>query len=168
MTESDPDADHRETVRRLANEYARGLILYARQWFDSAAEDVVQEAFLKLLTETVLPESPKAWLYRVVRNGALDRQRRERFRRSSPMDNWFESLPEKSSSEEPTFDGEALTRALESLMPEWREIVVSKIWGDLNFREIAELTGRPISSVHLDYQRALDRLRTLLQEESNE
>ncbi len=148
---------------------APGLVLYARQWLFSvgmaaAAEDVVQEAFLKLLQEEKLPpDSPRAWLFRVVRNEAIDRRRRENRYRQESVPNWFEDIAERFP-DEPLFDGAELTRALEKLEPVWREIVVSKIWGGLTFKEIAELTGRPSSSVHWDYQRALERLREILEQ----
>jgi RNA polymerase sigma-70 factor (ECF subfamily) len=145
-------------VRQTWDEISRGLILYARQWVGTVAEDVVQEAFLKLLTESPPPTSPKAWLYRVVRNQAIDLKRRQRWFCEPPLENWFESLPEKSVNE-PAFDGEELTNALESLPTDIREIVVSKIWGGLNFREIAELTNRSTSSVHRDYQQGIEQLK---------
>ncbi|MDR3111097.1 MAG: RNA polymerase sigma factor [Planctomycetaceae bacterium] len=147
------EADFRQTW----DETSRGLILYARQWVGTAAEDVVQDAFLKLLTESP-PTSAKAWLYRVVRNNSIDLKRRQRWFREPPLENWFESLPEESVNE-PAFDGEELTKALESLPTEIREVIVSKIWGGLNFREIAELTNRSTSSVHRDYQQGIEQLK---------
>jgi RNA polymerase sigma-70 factor (ECF subfamily) len=150
-------------VCRYWSENGRGLILYARQWAGTDAEDVVQEALLKLLTESPTPESPKAWLYRVIRNTAIDLKRRQHWFGKPPINNWFESLPEKQIIAEP-FDGEELTKALELLPPEIREIIIAKIWGGLNFREIAEITNRPISSVHLDYQRGIKQLRVLLKD----
>src|SRR5262249_3432779 len=58
-------------VARLIDAHAAPLVLYARQWCD-APEDVVQEAFLKLVRLGQPPQDAAAWLYRVVRNGALD------------------------------------------------------------------------------------------------
>ena len=55
----------------LVDRYAAALELYARQWCH-APEDVVQEAFLKLVAQRPLPDQPAAWLFRVVRNGALN------------------------------------------------------------------------------------------------
>ncbi|GHT43033.1 hypothetical protein FACS189443_6630 [Planctomycetales bacterium] len=72
-------------IRHAWDEMSRGLILYARQWVGTAAEDVVQEAFLKLLTESPPPDSPKSWLYRVVRNHAIDLKRRQRWFRTPPL-----------------------------------------------------------------------------------
>jgi len=145
-------------IQSLWNEHVRGLILYARQWAEREAEDVVQDAFLKLLKATPPPDEPKAWLYRVVRNAAIDRTRKRRWFRPPPLDNWFETLPDK----EQPFDGVELTQLLEALPEHIREIVIAKIWGNLNFREIAELLGRPISSVHREYQSGLEQLRKIL------
>jgi RNA polymerase sigma-70 factor (ECF subfamily) len=152
-------------VQRLWNEHVRGLILYARQWADREAEDVVQEAFLKLLQANPVPDDPKAWLYRVVRNAAIDRKRKSRWFRPPPLDNWFEMLPDPSQPDRNNpFDGVELTGLLETLPEQTREIVIAKIWGNLNFREIAELTGRPISSVHLEYQQGIEKLRKTIGE----
>lgn len=58
-------------LARLIDERAPALILYARQWCE-APEDVVQQAFLGLVTQRCPPRDVVGWLYRVVRNGALD------------------------------------------------------------------------------------------------
>ncbi|MCL2005687.1 MAG: RNA polymerase sigma factor [Planctomycetaceae bacterium] len=142
-------------IQHLWHTHVRGLILYARQWADREAEDVVQDAFLKLLAAKPPPDEPKAWLYRVVRNTAIDRLRKKRWFRPPPLDNWFENLPDRTQP----FDGVELTQLLETLPQHIREIVIAKIWGNLTFREIAELTQRPISSVHSDYQNGIDRLK---------
>jgi RNA polymerase sigma-70 factor (ECF subfamily) len=146
-----PPAD----IQGLWNEHVRGLILYARQWADRDAEDVVQDAFLKLLAAKPTPDHPKSWLYRVVRNTAIDRQRKNRWFRPPPLKNWFENLPDRTQP----FDGVELTQLLEALPEDIREIMIAKIWGGMTFAEIAELTQRPLSSVHHDYQSGIERLR---------
>src|SRR4051795_6626409 len=79
-------------LARLVDAHAAPLVLYARQWC-AAPEDVVQEALLKLVRQGRPPEDAVAWLYRVVRHGALDaakmarrRQRRESAHRPG---RWF-------------------------------------------------------------------------------
>jgi DNA-directed RNA polymerase specialized sigma24 family protein len=62
---------------RLLDTHGPPLILYARQWC-ATPEDVVQEAFLKLVSLRQPPRSPVAWLYRVVRNAALDARKTAR------------------------------------------------------------------------------------------
>ena len=72
-----------DELGRLIDRHAAALELYARQWCETP-EDVVQEAFLKLAGQGGLPENPAAWLFRVVRNGAINaakaakRRRRQR------------------------------------------------------------------------------------------
>ena len=78
---------------RLVDTHGPPLLLYARQW-GPAPEDVVQEAFLKLVALRQPPRDVVAWLYRVVRNAAIDagRAARRRQRRESAVarpDRWF-------------------------------------------------------------------------------
>src|SRR5205809_5823887 len=78
---------------RLLDVHAAALVLYARQWC-ACPEDVVQEAFLKLVRQRCAPADALAWLYRVVRNGALDagkmaRRRHEREQRAARPARWF-------------------------------------------------------------------------------
>ena len=40
-----------------------------------------------------------------------------------------------------------------------REVVVARLWGELSFREIGEITGTSESTAHRRYQGALARLR---------
>ena len=155
-----PQNGNHTRITRLLDENLHGLVLYARQWGVFHAEDVVQDAFLKLLREEPFPDSPRAWLYRVVRNASIDRVRRDRLLTiTNKLDNWFEAIPENQ------IDGEQVTRALETLSANVREIIIAKIWSGLTFREIAELSGRPISSVHADYQQGINRLKKLLGED---
>src|SRR5437879_3873111 len=79
---------------RLLDELSPALVLYARQWC-RAPEDVVQEAFIKLAALKSPPQRVAAWLYRVVRNGALSAARTEQRRRqheavaAARAESWF-------------------------------------------------------------------------------
>src|SRR6516225_3583234 len=77
----------------LLDRHGPALVLYARQWCD-APEDVVQDAFLKLAALRTPPREVVPWLYRVVRNGALDagktaRRRQQREARVARPEHWF-------------------------------------------------------------------------------
>ncbi len=53
------------------------LMFYARQWSpDQQAEDIVQDAFIKLLKQRRCPYNVRAWLFRVVRNASISIVRR--------------------------------------------------------------------------------------------
>src|SRR6478752_548116 len=77
----------RERLARAVVDRAAVLVLYARQWVGdvASAEDVVQQALTALFGEHRSPNDPIAWMYRAVRNAAIDharsnarRRRRER------------------------------------------------------------------------------------------
>jgi RNA polymerase sigma factor (sigma-70 family) len=150
-----------EVLGRLVDEHAAALVLYARQWC-ATPEDVVQEAFLKLVVQANVPDNVTGWLYRVVRNGAISALRAERRRRHHET-RAAERVPAWFVASEPRgLDVEAATRALEELPIEEREIIVAHLWGGLTFEAIAELTESSSSGVHRRYVAGLSALRERL------
>jgi RNA polymerase sigma-70 factor (ECF subfamily) len=147
---------------RLIDAHCSTLILYAKQWHPNEAEDVVQEAFLRMVRRATwegMPTNPVAWLFTAVRNEAIDRhrktKRRQRHEQQAMAERpiWFETPPDTAlrSSE--------LLELLDTLPPEQREVVIARIWGGLTFDEIAALTGDSRTTVHRRYGDALERLR---------
>jgi RNA polymerase sigma-70 factor (ECF subfamily) len=147
-------------LARLIDAYAAKLVLCARQWCDEP-EDVVQEAFFKLARQGRPPDDALAWLYRVVRNGAIDaaksarRRRRRESARARPV-RWFV---------EPEIDGldaETAVAALEQLKPEEREVIVARHWGGLSFEQIAVVAGCSASTAFRRYTAGVEDLREKL------
>jgi|SRR5579863_9122234 len=142
--------------------YAAPLALYARQWLTRhGAEDVVQEAFVRLMLQSKAPENVRAWLYRTVRNEAISQwrstRRRERRERSAARDEpLFEAAPGE------WIDAQAAAEAMQLLPAQSREIIVLRIWGQLKLAEIAQITGTPLSSVFHQYQQGLAEIRKRL------
>ena len=95
------DDDGVAELNRLAIDRAAGLTLYARQWLDAPdAEDAVQDALTALVSLPRRPDDPIAWMYRAVRNAAIDaarsesrRARRERTVAESRPE-WFAEHPD--------------------------------------------------------------------------
>jgi RNA polymerase sigma-70 factor (ECF subfamily) len=145
---------------RLVDSHGPALILYARQWCGTP-EDVVQEAFLKLVALRQPPREVVAWLYRVVRNGALDalKTARRRQRRESaaarPL-RWFRE------SEVEGLDAEATVAALQRLPIEQREAIVARLWGGLSYEQIAEVAGCSASTACRRFSAGIDALRAEL------
>lgn len=157
-----PAAD--DTVGQLFNAHGRALLLYARQWLETdLAEDVVQRVFLKLLDGRTMPAEPRTWLFRCVRNEAISawRSARRRGKREHTVSQasaaWF--VPHL----EDRIDARAAQEALASLPDEVREIVALRIWSGLTLAQIAEVTGRGVSTVHDQYRAALAALRARLE-----
>ena len=153
-----------ERLTRIVAERAAALGLYARQWVDAAtAEDVLQEALTALLCEQSSPANPIAWMYRAVRNAAIDAGRaaaRRRWREravAAERREWFDSRADA------LVDAQIAEQALKQLSVEHREIVVLRIWGQLGFAEIAEVMQIGVSTAHDRYGSALKQLRVALE-----
>src|SRR5438270_6898133 len=102
---------------QLVDEHAAALELYARQWC-AAPEDVVQEAFLKLVTQRRMPRNVVPWLFRVVRNQAISVWRSVQRRRRHET-RAAETHPQcLFAGNSAALDGELATRALQSLPEE--------------------------------------------------
>jgi RNA polymerase sigma factor (sigma-70 family) len=147
-------------VARLIDAHAAPLVLCARQWC-AEAEDVVQEAFIKLVRQSRPPLDAVAWLYRVVRNGAIDvsKMARRRHQRESAVARpvrWFVE-PEVDG-----LDAETAVAALERLVLEQREVIVARHWGGLSFEQIAEVVGCSASTAFRRYTAGVEELRKQL------
>jgi RNA polymerase sigma-70 factor (ECF subfamily) len=147
-------------VARLIDSHAATLVLYARQWC-AEPEDVVQEAFLKLTRQSRSLEDPVAWLYRVVRNGALDvaksaHRRRQRESAAARPVRWF------VEREVDGLDAKTAVAALETLLAEQREVIVARHWGGLSFEQIAVVAGCSASTAFRRYTAGVEELRKQL------
>lgn len=152
-----------DALAELVSRHAAALVLFARQWCASAADDVVQTAFLKLVRQSPTPAHPVAWLYAVVRNAAMDASRSDRRRKkhetvaAERTETWFEP------SDDPTgLDGRTAAAALSELPPETREVIVAHLWGGQTFEQIAATVGGSASTAFRRYTAGLNVLRTKL------
>jgi len=128
------------------------------------AEDVLQEAFIKLYQHTQKNElkNVKAWLITVTRNLALDAYRKKSRELTGFSGNFFEEV--HSVTGDPA-DGLVLAKYLELLDGEERQIVVMKDITGLKHREIAKILGLPLGTVLWKYRLALKKLRKGLERE---
>ena len=154
------EKSHIEQLTQWYRQYGPELLLFARQLTgDPGAEDVVQEAFVQLLRQPRAPQNVRAWLYRVVRNTASSMFRRLRHRTLKqrmarhPEPQWFDARSDDK------MDAQHAQCLLEALPRIQREIVVMRIWGQMTLKEISDLVHRPVSSVHRQYEAALETLR---------
>lgn len=150
-----------ELVFQLMDRHLRPLTLYARQWCENA-EDVVQEALIRLVGLARAPDNPAAWLYYAVRMGAMNsvraagRRNRHESRAASEGEPWFEPTPSDQ------LEAAEATAALESLPLEQREVIIARLWGGLSFEEIAKLTDASVSTAHRRYDAGIAVLRERL------
>jgi RNA polymerase sigma factor (sigma-70 family) len=122
------------------------------------AEDVVQEARVRLLKQDLPPENEDAWLFRVVTNLSLDKLRAAKRQREAYPGPW---LPEPLPTNEPESMAElaeslslGLVLMLERLSPAERAVFVLREGFDLAFSDIAELLDTPAASCRQRFRRA--------------
>jgi RNA polymerase sigma-70 factor (ECF subfamily) len=125
-----------------------------------SAEDVVHDVLERLLRLRDLPADLRPYVFRAVRNAALDSRRRVKV----SADWIFEADPTTDDTTPP-----ARPDRLESLLHELpfdeRDAIVLKLYSGLTFQEIADLRDLPLPTVASWYRRGLERLRGLLTEE---
>lgn len=144
--------------------YSHQLMLYARNWLpEDAAQDAVQGAFAGLMGQALMPRDTKAWLFRAVRNDAFTRLRRRECRarhgrqllqQQAP---WFESRPDD------LIDAQAAQAILMTLPEQQREVVLLRIWGQLSLKQIAQVVGSPVTTIHSRYKAALAVMKERMQ-----
>jgi RNA polymerase sigma-70 factor, ECF subfamily len=151
-------------VGELFDEHANGLYRLALAMLHDAeaAQDVVQETFLKLIAHidggSGLPNA-RGWLYTVAAHGCRDRQRG--LSRWLP---WIAERDTRAAQESPDLrDGaDAVLAAVRVLAPRDRLLIALRAQG-LSYREIAEAAGIRASSVGQLLARALDRFKEQLE-----
>lgn len=155
--------DDKEGLRRIYEDYNPLIysiavgILHRRE----DAEDVTSEFFIRLwkLAPTYRRgRGHRAWLITIAHNMTIDYQRKH------SREQVVEEFPEVSQNEweqkeEQLINKISLEQALNTLEQEERQIVNLKIMGELTFREIAGIIGRPLGTVTWRYQSAIKKLR---------
>ncbi len=128
------------------------------------AEELVQEAFLRLHPLWTGVENPRAWLYRCVRNLALNHLRDHR--RETGMEDVGETvagpleLPAEGMGRR---EAVGLVRLfLAELAPEDRDLIHLKYHEDLKYHEIAGRTGLQAGTVGYKLHHLLKRLADAL------
>jgi RNA polymerase sigma factor (sigma-70 family) len=129
----------------------------------SAAEDVTSLAFERLYRSRSRLDhrrgTPRAWLFAIARNAALDelRQRRRRPRGDLPQE--ISAGARSSEALDAVERRAAVGQALAALSPREREVVLLKFHGELSNAELARALGISESNAATRLHRALTRLR---------
>jgi len=132
------------------------------------AEEALQDAFVRgyrSLARCDDPERFGAWLYGILVNrcrttGARAARRGRLFVRDEAALN---GAPLPSSVEQTELD-DVVRRALARLAPEYREAFLLKYVEDLEYEEMARLTGLGVSALKMRVKRAREQLQTILRE----
>ncbi|KAA5539747.1 RNA polymerase sigma factor [Roseiconus nitratireducens] len=153
----------REIYERTCDLVFRLLVrMVGRQEGEDLTQQVYVQAFTKL-EQFQGTAKFETWLYRIARNEALQHLRRQRVRKTVPIE------IEPTTRSEPTIEqkeiAERLQAALRQLDPELSTIISLKEDGGLSYKEIAEAAGIPEGTVGSRLNRARRELAKLLKAE---
>ena len=167
-------ADNLEAFDELVLRYQRAMLTVAQQIVRNPtdAEDIVQDAFL--LAFEALPQLDNlnrfgSWLYSITRNRALRFMKRaSRFQLHEDIDAELQveadpatSDPAKILVQQSTH--EAIRDAINSLPPEFQEVIKLYYWVDMPQKRIAEFLSLPLTTVKWRLHKAKDLLKSLLE-----
>ena len=149
----------------------------------SAAEDLVQDVFVKVVqsaSEFKHESRFSTWAYAIARNIAIDHLRKMSFRNHASLDQPARgetdgpTLLDRTADRHPSASvdravigaqlGARITQGVEALPEEQREVFLLREIGNLQFKEIAVITGVPENTVKSRMRYALERLQETLHE----
>jgi len=147
-----------ETIEELFGALESPLLSYALRLAGDAgaAEDIVQEAFMKLHAQFDEVREPRRWLYRTVHNLALNHRRQAgKIVPLSPPGDDGSPAADDTADPQPLPDeqiarleGIGLVRlCLETLDDRSRELIRLKFNEDLSYKEISARTGLKMGHV---------------------
>ncbi len=131
------------------------------------ANDIAQEVFVKIwknLKKFDPKQNFKTWIFSIARNTTIDYFRKKRSISFGDMeigeDTSFEdSLTDTEPLPDSVFEqkelGAYLEKALQTLSPEERTIILLHDKEDFTFEEIAKTVGKPMNTVKSQYRRAI-------------
>lgn len=162
---------------RLVEKYRQRVWRLAFQILRDREEawDVAQEAFVRAYQSLAKFRGQSAfytWVFRIVVNLAMDRQRQRGARARAlgsepvPEEEWARTLPDREAGPDllasRAQQRELIRRALDSLPPHHRTIIMLSDIEELTYREIAEVLQIPLGTVMSRLHNARKRLRALL------
>ena len=156
--------DEREYDRLFRERYG-DIVRFSHGFTGSrmAAEDLAQDAFVRLWNRgpKKRPDADR-WLFRVVRNAALDwiKMEARRIRRESEA-----TAMEQDAALFPEEELRQVRRLVESLSHRSREVLLLQVFSGLSVAEIGKIVGRSKNVVKQDLHRARERLRLAWQKE---
>lgn len=147
----------RETIQELFAALESPLLNYALRLAGemALAEDIVQEAFMKLHAQFDEVREPRPWLYRTVHNLALNHRRDAA--KIVPLHSSDENAGTAADATDPQplpdeqivrLEGIGLVRlSLETLDERSRELIQMKFTENLSYKEISARTGLKVGHV---------------------
>ncbi|MCH5243084.1 MAG: RNA polymerase sigma factor [Muribaculaceae bacterium] len=156
----------RNTISKIVEENLDYLFRFAfyRIGNREEAEDIVYEAILKLLeknTKEIKLESVRSYLFRIVLNLCIDKQRNQ-----NNDIVWIEELDIEDDAIDiaEKLEFERVDTYLKNIEPQEADVIRMKIMGDITFVEISNILSIPQSTAKSRFKSGMEKLRKLFTE----
>jgi RNA polymerase sigma-70 factor (ECF subfamily) len=167
----------RDAFAELARRYQRPLYNFSVRYVShrEAAREITQEAFLRVVRHSAdfKHESRfSTWIFAITRNLCVDELRKAKHRSHPSLDETKDNhatLLEKVDAGRKSPDGEqgasnnelrhGITKAVDLLPEDQREVFLMRQLGNIPFAEIARVTGVPENTVKSRMRYAIERLQ---------
>ncbi|NVB38116.1 RNA polymerase sigma factor [Pseudenhygromyxa sp. WMMC2535] len=144
----------------------------------SRAEELLQEVFLRVIRAKDRYQRTArftTWVYTIARNLCVDESRRQKFRRTAPLEvkrrgrggegglsvldvTAAEQVPTDAASQADSIRAR-VAAAIETLPDDQREVFIMRQFGGLSFKQIGDAVGAPENTVKSRMRYALEKLR---------
>jgi RNA polymerase sigma-70 factor (ECF subfamily) len=165
---------------QLVTRHKRGLYNFLlRSVHDrSRSEEMLQEVFLRVIRAKDRYQRTArftTWIYTIARNLCVDESRRQKFRRTLPLEakrrgrggDDGQSILDVTEAQQVATDAESeapklrgrVAAAIDGLPDDQREVFMMRQFGGLSFKQIGEAVGAPENTVKSRMRYALEKLR---------
>lgn len=169
----------------LVSRHKRGLynFLLRSVHHRARAEELLQEVFLRVIRAKDRYQQTArftTWIYTIARNLCVDESRRQKFRRTLPLEakrrgrggDFGLSILDRTEAQQVPTDiasegakiRQRVADAIDNLPEDQREVFVMRQFGGLSFKQIGAAVGAPENTVKSRMRYALDKLRGELQD----
>ncbi len=164
--------EQREKENRLASLYDEffdkiARYIYVRIGDKNEAENLAGEVFVKALESLKSYKergiSMQAWLYRIAHNVSVDHLRKRGRTNIVPIDDVLvESREDPVAIAEKNIEMERVSKAMQKLTTEQREVVRLRFFGELSSKEVGAVLSKSDGAVREMQRAAIEKLRGLL------
>lgn len=155
----------KKTFTAIVEEFSQPLYWHIRRMVTSHddASDILQDSLVKAYRKLWQLRDPKMlrpWLYRIATNECISfLKNKERF---APMD---ESLLDKEIYFDNSNNAEVLLqKAIMTLSPQQRSVFCLRYYNELDYKEIALVTGSSEGSLKVSYHNAKEKITKYLED----
>ena len=168
-----------KSLEDLINDYVKPIYGFVFRYVGdvSAAEDITQEAFVKVwrnIKKFDKNKSFKTWIFSIAKNTAIDFLKKKKavpfseFNDESGANIIEETFADRAPLPPEIFEKKEIARMMESaiseLPPKYRAVLLLRYSNNFTFQEIAESLEKPIDTVKSQHRRALIALRKILKD----